>query len=63
LKIGQELDLTAGFDFRNQIQDACKQMVDASEKFGRAQKTLFEFAQMVNKLPVQVEASAEKAAA
>jgi hypothetical protein len=55
LKIGQELNLGDGHDFRAEIQAACKQMVDASEKFGRAQKTLFEFAQMVNKIPVGLE--------
>lgn len=63
LKIGEEFDLGAGYNFRNQIQSACKAMVDASSRFGECQKALFAFSQMVNKLPLDAEAGTEDKAA
>ncbi|MES2910576.1 MAG: hypothetical protein V4718_04260 [Pseudomonadota bacterium] len=53
LKVGQEMDLGAGYDFRNDIQRACKQVADASKAFGQAQDTMLKFAVMVGQLPAE----------
>lgn len=53
LKVGEELNLGAGYDFRAGIQSACQAMVAATKDFERNQKTIFDFAQMVAKLPAK----------
>lgn len=47
LKIGDEFDLGAGCDFRNQIQDACKRMKDAMASFESARATMMKFAVLI----------------
>lgn len=51
LKVGQEFNLGAGYDFRQDIKSACRQMVDASKSFGTAQSAMVRFAVMVAGLP------------
>lgn len=51
LKIGDEMDLGAGYDFRADIRDVCRQMTNAETSFARAQNTLRRFAMMVTQLP------------
>lgn len=51
LKVGSEVDLGAGYDYRSSIQSACKEMVDASRQFERSQRMLMQFALMVSGLP------------
>ena len=51
LKIGGEMDLGAGYNFRNEIQRCCKQMEDATKAFHDAQATMLRFAVMVGQLP------------
>lgn len=48
LKVGDEYDLAAGYDFRYSIESVCKNMTDTMKRFGDTQKTLFQFAQMIN---------------
>jgi hypothetical protein len=60
LEVGQEFDLSGGYEFRNDIKAACDKMVSVMNQFDSAKKTMFEFAVMVNKLPAEVDASAEK---
>ncbi len=50
LKPGKEIDLGAGYDFRQQITATCVAMVNASETFDLKQKALLNFATMVAKL-------------
>lgn len=49
--VGGEINLAAGYDFRNDIKSACLGMTQAMERFGRAQGTLQKFAVMVAQLP------------
>ena len=49
--IGSEYDLGAGYDFRSEIKQACKEMVDASARFKRAQDAMIKFSTMVAELP------------
>ena len=51
LEVGSELNLGAGYDYRQSIQSACRQMVDATRQFEGSQKTLMAFALMVSGLP------------
>lgn len=51
LKVGDSMDLGAGYNFRNEIQSACKGMTDASKSFANAQTTMLKFAVMVGQLP------------
>lgn len=51
LKVGEEINLGAGYDYRATIKQACKEMVDASRQFNSSQKTLMAFALMVSQLP------------
>lgn len=55
LKPGQSIALDKGYDFRSEIQSACKGMTDANKNFGRAAETLQKFAIMVGQLPVEPE--------
>lgn len=49
LKVGSEFDIGAGYNFANQIESACKSMLDAQMTFDKAQSTLTAFANMVVK--------------
>lgn len=51
LRIGDQLNLGAGHDFRSDIKQACKSMADAEQDFDRARSTLHKFASMVMALP------------
>ena len=51
LRVGQEFNIGAGYDFRRDIQSACRGMVDASKSFGTARESLMRFAVMVAGLP------------
>ena len=51
LGVGATVDLAAGHDYRDEIRGACRSMVEASERFERAQRTLLAFARMVCDLP------------
>lgn len=51
LKIGDEMNLGAGYDFRASIKESCKGMMDADLSFDRARATLQRFAIMVSALP------------
>lgn len=55
LRVGSEMNLGAGYDFRSDIQTACRGMVDAEKNFDRAKNTLHKFAVMVAALPTQEE--------
>lgn len=47
---GSEMNLGAGYDFRDDIKRACRDMVEASTQFGRSQKSMLAFAVMVSKM-------------
>lgn len=47
LKVGEVVDIAAGYDFASDILSACKAMTDASKAFEGRQKTLLEFAAMI----------------
>jgi hypothetical protein len=49
LKVGCELDLGIGYDFRKDIQDACRKTIDAFKSFGEAQKTMLAFCELITK--------------
>ena len=51
LRVGQEFNIGAGYDFRRDIKSACRGMVDASTSFGTARESLMRFAVMVAGLP------------
>ena len=46
---GSEIDLGKGYDFRNDIVGACKDMMNAYGKFTAASETLIKFAEMVSR--------------
>ena len=46
---GSEIDLGKGYDFRDDIVEACKSMMKAYEKFTAASETLIKFAEMVSR--------------
>ena len=46
---GDEIDLGKGYDFRNDIVGACKDMMNAYGKFTAASETLIKFAEMVSR--------------
>lgn len=50
IKVGDEIDLAKGYNYRGEIKSACVNMQDAMKSFERAQKTLFQFASMVAQL-------------
>lgn len=54
LKVGEEMDLGAGYDFKADIVHACKQMQDAVKAFNNAQTTMLKFAVMVGQLPAEL---------
>ena len=51
LKVGDSMDLGAGYNFRGDIQSACRAMQDASKAFAKAQATMLAFSVMVSQLP------------
>lgn len=51
LDVGATVDLAAGHDYRDEIREACRSMVEAYKQFERAQRTLLAFARMVCDLP------------
>lgn len=57
LKIGDVMDLSAGYNFRDDIQRACKRMEEAAKEFHNAQSTMLKFAVMVGQLPKESEPS------
>lgn len=46
---GDEIDLGKGYDFRDDIVGACKDMMKAYGKFTVASETLIKFAEMVSR--------------
>ena len=46
---GDEIDLGKGYDFRDDIVGACKDMMKAYGKFTAASETLIKFAEMVSR--------------
>lgn len=50
-KVGDEYDLSAGYDFRGEIKQACKDMTEAVKRFQCAQKAMTRFAAMVAEMP------------
>lgn len=57
LEVGATVDLAAGYNYRAEIREACRSMVEASERFERAQRTLLAFARMVCDLPEPAESA------
>ena len=53
LKIGSEMDLGQGYDFRADIKQACASMQSAMEKFEQARATMHRFAIMVAEQPTE----------
>lgn len=51
LKIGDAMDLGAGYNFRDDIKRACSGMTEAMENFERGKNTLHRFAVMVASVP------------
>lgn len=47
LKVGDEMNLGAGYEFRSSIAHACKTMLDSMQAFETAKGTLTRFARMV----------------
>lgn len=50
-KVGSEYDLSAGYDFRREIKQACTEMSDAMKQFKRAQDAMTRFASMLAETP------------
>lgn len=49
--VGSEYDLAAGYDFRGEIKQACREMSDAMKQFKRAQDAMTRFASMLAETP------------
>jgi len=58
LKVGDELDLGAGYGFREDIKHACNEMRNAMKAFEANRMTLMRFANMVAELPDEQEGGA-----
>lgn len=50
-KVGDEYDLAAGYDFRGEIKQACKDMTEAMKRSQRAQDAMTRFASMIAEMP------------
>lgn len=50
-RVGHEYDLSAGFDFREEIKRSCKEMSDAMAQFKRAQDAMIRFSSMMMEMP------------
>lgn len=59
--IGDEYDLSAGYDFRGEIKQACKDMTEAVARFKRAQDAMTRFASMVADMPDGLRRKSRKA--
>ena len=57
LKVGQDLNLGEGYDFRNEVRSVCSQFTTSHQRFVDASGTLSSFARMVASLPVPTESS------
>jgi hypothetical protein len=57
MKIGTELDLGAGYNYRNDIRIACQTMCDASKQFHDSQATLLKFSEMIVNQPAPTTSS------
>lgn len=49
LKVGQTIDIGAGYNFRNQIKDLCEKVIAADRAYSDSRKTLIDFALMISK--------------
>jgi len=49
LKVGETIDIGAGYNFRNQIKDLCDKVVSADRAYSESRKTLIDFALMISK--------------
>lgn len=52
---GQEIPISAGADFRNQIKNVCDSMADAMKAFEKSKATLMKFALMVQGIPERAD--------
>jgi hypothetical protein len=57
LKVGDELNIGAGYDFRGDIREACKKMAEAMQAFNDRRATMSRFAALVAQLPVESDAT------
>lgn len=48
LKAGDDLDIAEGYNFRREIEAACRSMLDAMKAFDHAKSTMTKFALMVS---------------
>lgn len=55
LRIGEEMDLGKGYDFRGDIRGAMDSMTAAMKSFESARSTLMAFAAMVSNLPPELQ--------
>jgi len=56
LRVGETATvLSDGYDFREDIQQACKAMVDSINTFKRVQSSLFNLAEIIAHLPTEDE--------
>lgn len=55
LKVDEIINISEGYDFRNDIVSAFKGMTEAMEKFDKARTTLMAFAAMVSNLPPELQ--------
>ncbi len=51
LKVGDQIDLGEGYNFRSDIKKACDDMRDAMKSFDSKRVTMLRFAEMVSELP------------
>lgn len=51
IRVGDELALGAGYDFRSDIHGACEKMTNAMVSFESARETMMKFSVMVAQLP------------
>lgn len=59
LEPGTVVNLAAGYNFRAEIQSACRHMSDAMKQFESARATLMSFAVMVSNLPTELRPGME----
>lgn len=55
LKVGDELDLGQGHNFRNEIKVACEKLVEAHRASHRAHESLINFAELIVAQPQEQE--------
>lgn len=49
LKVGETIDIGAGYNFRNQIKELCEKVIAADRAYSDSRKTLIDFAIMISK--------------